>query len=184
MIEICLVFCRLVNFTIYNYQENGWRPIGNWYPAKRIQISDIAWPGQSINPPTGKPKKYRLKVITLREDPFVIYSQMIGGKCQRNSWKCTTRNPNGTVTQCCSGFCIDLLVMLSEDLRFDFDLEEVADGKWGGLNKTTGQLFDPLIHCHFASSSNSYQRLIFFYPSDLSAGFFYQDVFIIDITSE
>ena len=45
------------------------------------------------------------------------------------------RDPNATTNpelyQCCSGFCIDLLTMLSEHIGFEFDLFQVEDGIWG-----------------------------------------------------
>jgi len=42
-----------------------------------------------------------------------------------------TTNPK--LYQCCSGFCIDLLRLLSEKISFDFELFEVPDKKWGAF---------------------------------------------------
>lgn len=35
------------------------------------------------------------------------------------------------VTQCCSGFCIDLLEKFSDDLGFTYELNRVDDPKFG-----------------------------------------------------
>ena len=37
--------------------------------------------------------------------------------------------------QCCSGFCIDLLRLISEKIGFDFELFQVPDKKWGAFDK-------------------------------------------------
>ena len=44
-----------------------------------------------------------------------------------------TTNPR--LYQCCSGFCIDLLRLLSEKMSFDYELFEVPDRKWGAYDK-------------------------------------------------
>ena len=50
-----------------------------------------------------------------------------------------TDKKNGTQDefQCCSGFCIDLLAKMAEDLQFEFDLVRVDDPKWGTLVVST-----------------------------------------------
>lgn len=45
---------------------------------------------------------------------------------------------NGTVAKCCSGLCIDLLQTLSKRLGFEFELIEVPDKAWGGIDPVGG----------------------------------------------
>jgi len=39
-------------------------------------MDDIAWPGDQRSPPLGRPQKWRLRVVTLKEEPYVVYSQL------------------------------------------------------------------------------------------------------------
>ena len=54
-----------------------------------------------------------------------------------------TDKKNGTQDefQCCSGFCIDLLAKMAEDLQFEFDLVRVDDPKWGTLVVSTSSMY-------------------------------------------
>ena len=36
-------------------------------------MEDIAWPGDVHTPPKGRPEKYQVKVVTLKEPPYVVY---------------------------------------------------------------------------------------------------------------
>ena len=40
---------------------------------------------------------------------------------------------------CYHGYCIDMLDKLAEYLEFDYELYEVADGKYGSYNPVTGR---------------------------------------------
>lgn len=49
-------------------------------------MEDIVWPGERAVPPSGKPTKFHIKIVTLEEQPFVIYKDaMSDGSCPRRS---------------------------------------------------------------------------------------------------
>jgi ionotropic glutamate receptor NMDA 2B len=63
----------------------SFQKIGSWYD-KTLVMDDIEWPGRKSKPPSGKPTKFHIKIVTLEEQPFVIYKDpMYGGYCPRRS---------------------------------------------------------------------------------------------------
>ncbi|XP_019904762.2 glutamate receptor ionotropic, NMDA 3A isoform X2 [Esox lucius] len=94
----------------------------------------------------------RVRVVTLVEHPFVFTREVDeDGNCPAGQY-CLDAGTNssemleryfseraaGNSTflpmdygKCCYGYCIDLLEKLAEDLRFEFDLYIVGDGKYG-----------------------------------------------------
>lgn len=94
----------------------------------------------------------RLRVVTLVEHPFVFTRKVDeDGSCPAGQFcldprtndseiidryfRHLSRESNASIPyefrKCCYGYCIDLLEKLAEDLRFDFDLYIVGDGKYG-----------------------------------------------------
>ncbi|KAM3876302.1 glutamate receptor ionotropic, NMDA 3B [Diretmus argenteus] len=94
----------------------------------------------------------RVRVVTLVEHPFVFTRDVDDeGNCPAGQY-CLGARTNSSETleryfhevavgnsslwpveygKCCYGYCIDLLEKLAEDLRFEFDLYIVGDGKYG-----------------------------------------------------
>ncbi|MBN3304780.1 NMD3A protein, partial [Amia calva] len=109
----------------------------------------------------------RLRVVTLVEHPFVFTREVDeDGSCPAGQF-CLDPRTNDSDTldhlfreldhgnstflppdfrKCCYGYCIDLLEKLAEDLRFEFDLYIVGDGKYGACknNRWTGLVGDLL----------------------------------------
>lgn len=47
-----------------------------WGRSKsRLRIDGVTWPGASNSPPKGRPSKFKLRVVTIKEIPFVIYTK-------------------------------------------------------------------------------------------------------------
>ncbi|KAM4629586.1 glutamate receptor ionotropic, NMDA 3B [Polymixia lowei] len=109
----------------------------------------------------------RVRVVTLVEHPFVFTRDADDeGNCPAGQY-CLDAGTNSSDTlerffhevaggnssflpaeysKCCYGYCIDLLEKLAEDLRFEFDLYIVGDGKYGACKggRWTGLVGDLL----------------------------------------
>ncbi|CAB1314159.1 unnamed protein product [Coregonus sp. 'balchen'] len=94
----------------------------------------------------------RVRVVTLVEHPFVFTREVDeDGNCPAGQYcldagtnssdmleRYFSERASGNSTflptdygKCCYGYCIDLLEKLSEDMRFEYDLYIVGDGKYG-----------------------------------------------------
>ncbi|OXA60817.1 Glutamate receptor ionotropic, NMDA 2B [Folsomia candida] len=130
-----------------------WEQIGVWQSWKnftyQLDIKDIVWPGYSHKPPDGVPEKFHLKIGFLEEAPYIKMADPdpITGKCSPDRGVlCRIANEhdiiglnhtevvrNSSYYQCCSGFCIDLLLKFEVQIGFTYELSRVPDGHWGSL---------------------------------------------------
>ncbi|KAK7489096.1 hypothetical protein BaRGS_00019610 [Batillaria attramentaria] len=137
------------SLTVVNVQsddtgkENQWIEVGKWTP-RGLSMQRISWLGGATGPPSGKPERYHLRVVTRPEEPYVTYRNVTGnGTCQDSTTTCTVyprdedgnKLSNTTITKCCTGLSIDLLQHISRALNFDVYLYEVEDFQWGNQDK-------------------------------------------------
>ncbi|XP_062614657.1 glutamate receptor ionotropic, NMDA 2B-like isoform X1 [Saccostrea cucullata] len=157
-----LVKLRIVN--IQQMTENHrtsrvWKEVGRWVPMESnvthkaemtVEMSGITWPGNAVLPPLGRPEKRFMRIVTLKEKPYVFYlDKDANGKCPPPAVPCRLVkkiNPennntpqNNTVSRCCAGLCIDILRVLSSKMQFDYELYEVPDQTWGLPDQQTGE---------------------------------------------
>uniref|UniRef100_A0A8C4TQ23 Glutamate receptor n=1 Tax=Erpetoichthys calabaricus TaxID=27687 RepID=A0A8C4TQ23_ERPCA len=125
-------------------EQSFWQGRGPW----RRWASEAGWKGGRWD---GISRSH-LRVVTLVEHPFVFTREVDeDGSCPAGQFCLDPRTNDSEVLdrlfqelsqenstavppalrKCCYGYCIDLLEKLAEDLRFDFDLYIVGDGKYG-----------------------------------------------------
>ncbi|KAM4710218.1 glutamate receptor ionotropic, NMDA 3B [Discoglossus pictus] len=145
-----------------------WVTVGCWREG-RMEVEEGLWQSriqQQREPPAVGSTRTKLRVVTLVEHPFVFTRDVdADGSCPAGQLCLDPHTnsstlldalfvelnlPNGSVPlkykTCCYGYCIDLLEKLSEDLRFDFELYIVGDGKYGARrgDRWTGLIGDLL----------------------------------------
>ncbi|KIH48629.1 hypothetical protein ANCDUO_21298, partial [Ancylostoma duodenale] len=114
------------------------------FTNNELRMADVEWPGDKANPPQGTADKFHVKVVTLHEPPFIIVSDVDPdtGRCPGNQGSICDwgdeeiDTPEGgkmnrTLWKCCSGYCVDLLNKLANDIGFTYTLYKVRDEKWG-----------------------------------------------------
>ncbi|XGW05734.1 hypothetical protein V3C99_016246, partial [Haemonchus contortus] len=120
-----------------------WDKVGI-FTNNELRMADVEWPGDKANPPQGTADKFHVKVVTLHEPPFIIVSDVDPdtGRCPGNQGSiCDWGDEeidvpgegmkNHTLWKCCSGYCVDLLNKLANDIGFTYTLYKVRDEKWG-----------------------------------------------------
>uniref|UniRef100_A0A914X5R2 Uncharacterized protein n=1 Tax=Plectus sambesii TaxID=2011161 RepID=A0A914X5R2_9BILA len=65
-----------------------WETVGEFSREEGLSIADIHWPGGQANPPQGTPEKFKLKVVTLLENPFIIASDLDSDTGPSIQWPC------------------------------------------------------------------------------------------------
>nr|XP_033816102.1 glutamate receptor ionotropic, NMDA 1 isoform X1 [Geotrypetes seraphini] len=137
---------KFANYNIMNLQNRKLVQIGI-FNGSQVLLNDrkIIWPGGETESPQGYQMSTRLKIVTIHQEPFVYVTTIFpDGTCTDdftvNGYKVTKvlcSGPNETVPgrphvlHCCYGFCIDLLLKLSREMNFTYEVHLVADGKFG-----------------------------------------------------
>jgi len=107
-----------VVYDVLQSSHSGWSVIGQWSSGvttsgKQLNMADGS---KSIRPAN------RMRITVVVGSQYVYY------------------NDNETSdTSKLQGFCIDVLKELSKQTGIDYEIHVVKDGKYGSLNKTTGQ---------------------------------------------
>ncbi|XP_013146716.1 PREDICTED: glutamate receptor ionotropic, NMDA 2B-like [Papilio polytes] len=143
---------KIMNLRPAMGEQLVWEEIGTWnsYPRERLIIKDIVWPGGLHTPPQGVPEKFHMRITFLEEPPYINLAppDPVSGRCSLDRGvicrvapevdvagiEAGTAHRNSSLYQCCSGFCIDLLQQLAEQLGFTYELVRVEDGRWGTLH--------------------------------------------------
>ena len=63
--------------------------VGSWSP-RGLTMNRISWFDGATGPPSGKPERYYMRVVTRPEEPYVIYRNVTGnGTCEDNTLPCS-----------------------------------------------------------------------------------------------
>ncbi|XP_076820266.1 glutamate receptor 2-like isoform X3 [Clavelina lepadiformis] len=93
-----------------------WLPVGRWADGS-LDMDDLAL-ATSL-----RKVKYFLQITTIIEAPFVYFPNNVTDRSDMTKLR---------------GFCIDVLEQLSRIAGFEYEIKLVTDGKFGGINVTSG----------------------------------------------
>nr|XP_006814673.1 PREDICTED: glutamate receptor ionotropic, NMDA 2B-like [Saccoglossus kowalevskii] len=127
-------------------ENHIWKKVGMWKNGT-VDVGEIEWMGNPELSPTGFTHRKHLRIVTIVEEPFVtiVPYEQVNVTCQAGIACSRLDGTTGEViTECCSGYCMDLLKMISRDLGFTYDIYIVEDnlygvvfdnGSWNGIVK-------------------------------------------------
>ncbi|GAB6031603.1 hypothetical protein CHUAL_009367 [Chamberlinius hualienensis] len=128
-----------------------WRPLGN-VTAGRVSMEAVIWPGSKLTGPS--PFASGLwRVVTVHSPPFVMTSEalanhtcLVGVACLKVStnnkeelsaisadFEAKRHEGSAYKVTCCYGYVIDLLENVAKELRINYVLYLVADGRFGTM---------------------------------------------------
>ncbi|XP_077980092.1 glutamate receptor ionotropic, NMDA 2B-like [Glandiceps talaboti] len=130
-------------FTRLN-ENSVWKKVGMWRNGS-LSVDEISWLGKPELPPRGQTKRRHIRIVSIVEMPFVsiVPYEKVNMTCHAGV-TCVKQDltTGAFYTMCCSGYCIELLQILSRDLKFTYDLYLVDDdlygvrydnGSWNGI---------------------------------------------------
>ncbi|XP_059153871.1 glutamate receptor ionotropic, NMDA 1-like isoform X2 [Physella acuta] len=131
-------------YEILNVNGNGMKMSVGLYGHKtepswglRMKLYNLTWPGNTHVKPKGEKISRNLRIVTLKEKPFVeVLPLPKDGHCipvkpAKHAFPCK----NGTQDHCCMGYCMDMLAKISEKVHFNFTIHLSKDGLFGSFEK-------------------------------------------------
>ncbi|CAG5117814.1 unnamed protein product, partial [Candidula unifasciata] len=106
----------------------------------RMMVTNLTWPGNVFVKPKGEKISRDLRIVTLKEKPFVEITRLPkDGQCRPihpavHAFPCK----NGTQDYCCMGYCMDMLAKIAEKVQFNFTIHLSKDGMFGTFEKHNG----------------------------------------------
>lgn len=127
------------DYLIVNIQDARFVEVGNYTYSNQLQsmsltlnLSAIVWPGSSPYKPLGFYVNTHLRVATIVEEPFIWADPMPeSGECEPESHVICYNDDEMKTEYCCRGYCIDMLIKLSHEMNFTYDLHIGFDRKFG-----------------------------------------------------
>lgn len=114
--------------------HDGSKPVDS---KVNISLSKIEWLGEAKEKPKGIRIATHLRVVTIKEIPFVYVENVTAVECKKRVQRVPCpRNNSGEITEhCCYGYAIDMLIALAAETNFTYDLHLVGDGQFGSYEK-------------------------------------------------
>jgi hypothetical protein len=95
------------------------------------------WPGGLKVKPDGTRWSSHLRIVVIKDKPFIFTRRkpdnLECNEIHSNAIACPWSHGNITRQNCCYGFCIELVNILSQVLNFTYEVYLVPDGLFGDM---------------------------------------------------